>query len=148
MNDNDEADPKVPGQICAPIPGVVSSVAVELNQPVKKGDRLLVMEAMKMQSTVYAPVSGKMTQVHVHPGQQVEAKDLLLVMAGKGITIFLTSHILEVVERLVHSFAVIRHGEVVCSHTMKEITGAGQTLEDVYFQHVERRGVEEFEWIG
>ncbi len=75
-------------------------------------------------------------------------KDLLLLMAGKGITIFLTSHILEVVERLVHSFAVIRHGEVVCARTMKEISAAGQTLEDVYFQHVERRRVEEFEWIG
>jgi pyruvate carboxylase len=38
---------------------VVSTVAVELNQQVKKGDRLLMMEAMKMQSTVYAPVGGE-----------------------------------------------------------------------------------------
>jgi ABC-2 type transport system ATP-binding protein len=75
-------------------------------------------------------------------------KDLLLLMAGKGITVFLTSHILEVVERLVHSFAVIRHGEVVCAQSMKETIEAGRTLEDVYFQHVERRNVEELEWIG
>jgi pyruvate carboxylase len=75
-----KADPGQPGQIGAPIPGVVSTVAVELNQKLKKGDRLLVMEAMKMQSTVYAPVAGTVTQVLVTPGQQVEAKDLLLVI--------------------------------------------------------------------
>ena len=46
----------------------------------KKGDRLLVMEAMKMQSTVYAPVAGKVTQLLVQPGEHVEAKDLLLVI--------------------------------------------------------------------
>ena len=75
-----KADPAKPGEIGAPIPGVVSTVAVELSQPVKKGDRLLVMEAMKMQSTVYAPVAGKVTQVLVQPGRHVEAKDLLLVI--------------------------------------------------------------------
>ncbi|MGC9946245.1 MAG: pyruvate carboxylase [Bryobacteraceae bacterium] len=75
-----KADPARPGEIGAPIPGVVSTVAVELNQAVKKGDRLLVMEAMKMQSTVYAPVGGKVTQVLVQPGRHVEAKDLLLVV--------------------------------------------------------------------
>jgi len=75
-----KADPAKPGEIGAPIPGVVATVAVELNQPVKKGDRLLVMEAMKMQSTVYAPVGGKVTQVLVQPGRHVEAKDLLLVI--------------------------------------------------------------------
>jgi pyruvate carboxylase len=75
-----KADPAQPGQIGAPIPGVVSTVAVELNQKLKKGDRLLVMEAMKMQSTVYAPIAGTVTQVLVTPGQQVEAKDLLLVI--------------------------------------------------------------------
>jgi pyruvate carboxylase len=77
-----KADPNQPGQIGAPIPGVVSTVAVELNQKLKKGDRLLVMEAMKMQSTVYAPIAGTVTQVLVTPGQQVEAKDLLLVIHG------------------------------------------------------------------
>jgi pyruvate carboxylase len=75
-----KADPGKHGQIGAPIPGVVSTVAVELGQPVKKGDRLLVMEAMKMQSTVYSPVSGSVKQMLAQPGQHVEAKDLLLVI--------------------------------------------------------------------
>jgi pyruvate carboxylase len=75
-----KADPLQPGQIGAPIPGVVSTVAVQLNQQVKKGDRLLVMEAMKMQSTVYAPVGGTVKALNVQPGQQVEAKDLLLMI--------------------------------------------------------------------
>jgi pyruvate carboxylase len=75
-----KADPTVPGEIGAPIPGVVSIVAVELGQTLKKGDRLLVMEAMKMQSTVYAPVGGKVKELLVQPGGQVEAKDLLLVI--------------------------------------------------------------------
>jgi len=53
---------------------------VQMNQVIQKGDQLLVMEAMKMQSTVYAPVGGRVTQVLVQPGQHVEAKDLLLTI--------------------------------------------------------------------
>ena len=75
-----KADPARPGEIGAPIPGVVSSVAVELNQKIEKGDRLLVMEAMKMQSTVYSPVGGTIKQMLVKTGQHVESKDLLLVI--------------------------------------------------------------------
>ena len=84
----------------------------------------------------------------IDPVTSRSIKDLLLHMSGKGITIFLTSHILEVVERLVHSFGLVVHGELVCSQTMEETLGSGQTLEDIYFQYVTRRPVEEFEWIG
>jgi pyruvate carboxylase len=75
-----KADPSVPGHVGAPIPGVVTIVAVELNEEVNEGDRLLVMEAMKMQTTVYATISGKITQKMVHAGDHVEAKELLLVI--------------------------------------------------------------------
>jgi pyruvate carboxylase len=74
------ADPNNPGHIGAPTPGLISVVWVELNQAVQKGDRLLVLEAMKMQSTVYAPVSGKVAQKLVATGENVEAKQLLLVI--------------------------------------------------------------------
>jgi pyruvate carboxylase len=75
-----KADPANPGHVGAPIPGAITTLAVELNQEVKKGDRLLVLEAMKMQTTVYAPASGKVLERHVHVGQTVEPKDLLLVV--------------------------------------------------------------------
>ena len=75
-----KADPSKPGQVGAPIPGMVASVAAGLNQNVAKGDRLLVMEAMKMQSTVYAPVAGKVTQILTQVGQSVESKDLLVAI--------------------------------------------------------------------
>ena len=75
-------------------------------------------------------------------------KDLLLLMAGKGVTVFLTSHILEVVERLVQSFAIIVAGEIVCSQTMSETLSSGDTLEDLFFRHVVRSKGEDLEWIG
>jgi pyruvate carboxylase len=75
-----KADPGEPGQVGAPIPGAVSSIAVEAGQKVEKGERLLIMEAMKMQTTVYAPISGTVKQKVVAPGARVEAKDLLLVI--------------------------------------------------------------------
>ena len=75
-----KADPTQPGQVGAPIPGVVSTVAVELNQTVKKGDRLLVLEAMKMQTTIYAPMDGRISQLLIRPGQHVDVKDLILVI--------------------------------------------------------------------
>ena len=76
-----KADPNNPGNVGAPIPGAVTSITVGLGETVKKGDRLLVMEAMKMQTTVYAPVDGKVKEMLVQIGATVEAKDLLVVIA-------------------------------------------------------------------
>jgi pyruvate carboxylase len=75
-----KADPAIPGQVGSPIPGAISSIVVELGEQVKKGDRLLVLEAMKMQSTVYAPVDGKVSKKLANVGDKVEAKDLLLIL--------------------------------------------------------------------
>ena len=75
-------------------------------------------------------------------------KDLLLMMSEKGVTIFLTSHILEVVERLVTDFAIIVSGEIVCSQSVAETLQSGVTLEDLFFKHVVRGKVEDLEWIG
>ncbi|MCC6364318.1 MAG: pyruvate carboxylase [Bryobacterales bacterium] len=76
----EKADPGKPGHVGAPIPGVISSIAVELGQRVEKGERVLVMDAMKMQTTVYAPVAGEVKKVTAKVGQSVEPKDLLLVV--------------------------------------------------------------------
>jgi pyruvate carboxylase len=74
------ADPNHRGHIGSPTPGVVTSVLVEQGQAVTEGQKLLVLEAMKMQSTVYAPVAGKVAKRLVQPGQTVETKELLLVI--------------------------------------------------------------------
>ena len=75
-----KAEPSVPGQVGAPIPGAITSLFVELNQPVEKGDKLLVLEAMKMQTTVSAPIAGRVKQRFVKVGDTVDAKDLLIVI--------------------------------------------------------------------
>ena len=76
-----KADAAEPGQVAAPTAGVISSVAVQTNQLVERGAKLLTLEAMKMQSNIYAPLSGRIVKLWVSPGQQVEAKDLLVTIA-------------------------------------------------------------------
>jgi len=75
-----KADPGNAGHVGAPIPGAVTSILVEVGDPVQQGDRLLVMEAMKMQTTVYAAAAGKVARKLVQVGQTVDAKDLLMVI--------------------------------------------------------------------
>jgi len=75
-----KADPAQAGQVGAPIPGAVTAIAVELGQTVAAGDRLLILEAMKMQTTVAAPVAGRVAKILVAPGQTVDAKDLMVVI--------------------------------------------------------------------
>jgi pyruvate carboxylase len=75
-----KADPAKPGEVGAPIPGAVTILYVKTGQQVKKGDRLLVMEAMKMQSTVYAPAAGTVKKISVNAQDTVEARDLLLTI--------------------------------------------------------------------
>ena len=84
----------------------------------------------------------------IDPVASRNIKDLLLLMAGKGVTIFLTSHILEVVERLVTDFAIIVAGKIVCTQSVAETLRSGETLEDLFFKHVVRGDVGELEWIG
>jgi pyruvate carboxylase len=75
-----KADPAKPGDVGAPIPGSVSTIAFSMNQRVAKGERLMVLEAMKMQTTIYAPMEGTVRQKLVDVGDTVEAKDLLAVI--------------------------------------------------------------------
>lgn len=65
-------------QVAAPIPGLVATLAVSVGSKVAKGEKLLMMEAMKMQTTVYAPCDGVIAELHVTVGETVESKDLLI----------------------------------------------------------------------
>lgn len=63
----------------APMPGVVSTLAVSAGQPIKAGDVLLSIEAMKMETALHAERDGTIAEVLVRAGDQIDAKDLLVV---------------------------------------------------------------------
>ncbi len=67
--------------IGAPMPGAVVTVSVKVGQPVKKGDPLVSIEAMKMETMLRAERDATVAQVHVKPGDAVTAKDLLIELA-------------------------------------------------------------------
>jgi pyruvate carboxylase len=75
-----KAHPGSEGEVGAPTPGLITGLFVQPGDEVEKNAKLLTLEAMKMQSTVYAPSAGKVAEVLVGPGDQVEAKDLLVVI--------------------------------------------------------------------
>ena len=75
-----KADTDNPGHVAAPMPGKVGTLAIKVGQEMKKGEKLLSIEAMKMETAVYAPVDGKIKEVHVRTGSAVESRDLLVTM--------------------------------------------------------------------
>jgi pyruvate carboxylase len=74
-----EGDPK---EVGAPMPGVVVRVTVAAGEQVAKGQKLVTLEAMKMETTMYAENDGRIAEVLVQPGTQVAAGDLLLRYEG------------------------------------------------------------------
>jgi pyruvate carboxylase len=73
-----KADPDDPKQIGASMPGMVVDVAVRVGRAVSQGDKLLSLEAMKMETTLYAENEGTVAQVLVFPGSQVASGDLMI----------------------------------------------------------------------
>ena len=64
----------------APMPGKILSVAVSAGQAVKKGDLLLVLEAMKMQNEIYAPQDATVSEVRVSANQAVATGEDMVVL--------------------------------------------------------------------
>lgn len=73
-----KADPRISGHIPAPMPGVVFNVKVKVGDKVTKGDPLVVLSAMKMETNVVSAISGKVKALHVVTGTQVAAGDLIV----------------------------------------------------------------------
>ena len=73
-----KADPSNSNHIGAPMPGVISTVSVNEGQTVKKGDLLLTIEAMKMETGIHVERDAKIKAVHVKAATQIDAKDLII----------------------------------------------------------------------
>jgi ABC-2 type transport system ATP-binding protein len=71
--------------------------------------------------------------------------ELLSTIAGRGTTVFLTSHILSTIEKMATHFMVIRGGHIVWNAVAAELT---RPLEEMYFDLIEYPPVEDLEWLG
>jgi ABC-2 type transport system ATP-binding protein len=75
-------------------------------------------------------------------------KDILLDQVQHGATIFLTSHVLEVVERLCDRVAIIHEGRIVTEGALNDLRGGSETLEDVFVRVVgAEREFERLDWL-
>jgi pyruvate carboxylase len=73
-----KADLSDPDQVAAPMPGLIVNVAVRDGDEVTEGQKLLTLEAMKMEMTIYSPRAARVAELLAGPQTQVEAGDLLV----------------------------------------------------------------------
>ncbi len=65
-------------EVKSPLPGNIMHVFVKENDEIKKGDKLLMYEAMKMENTIYAEKDGVVVKIKVKPGDNILEGDVLL----------------------------------------------------------------------
>ena len=66
------------GEISAPIPGLVSQIFVEVGDSVEKGQKLFILEAMKMENEISSTRKGLVSNINVKSGMSVEKDDLIM----------------------------------------------------------------------
>lgn len=71
--------------------------------------------------------------VGLDPKATFEVKEILKEMASEGVTIFFSSHVLEVVEKLCNKIAIIKNGEIVVNGSVEEIV-SNESLEELFME--------------
>ncbi len=66
------------GVVCAPMHGLIANISIKLGDNVKRGDRVIILEAMKMQHELLADIDGKVTEISCVAGDQVSIDDILV----------------------------------------------------------------------
>lgn len=67
-------------ELKAPMPGIILDITVKKGEIIKKGDPMVILEAMKMENTLNAPTDGKIKSIHFSKGESVEKGALLIEM--------------------------------------------------------------------
>jgi len=81
----DKVPPPADPIVRCPVAGQVLSVAVAVGDAVNVGDSLLVLESMKMETTLRAPVTGRIAAVEVNPGDSVKTNAVMITLeTGQG----------------------------------------------------------------
>lgn len=73
-----KADPADPDQIGAPLPGLIAGIFVHVGDPIREGQKLISIEAMKMETTVYASRAGRVVEIHAKVRSPIQAGELLM----------------------------------------------------------------------
>ena len=71
-----------PGEIHAQIPGLVGYIFVKEGDKVKSGDKLCILEAMKMENEITAPKNGSIARIHIDSGDNVKKGDLIMEVSN------------------------------------------------------------------
>lgn len=67
-------------EIKPPMPGSIVKVLVKKGDKVKEGDPLIIVEAMKMETSLYASIDGTVTEINAEAGKQADSEDVLIVV--------------------------------------------------------------------
>jgi biotin carboxyl carrier protein len=70
--------PKI-SEVKAPMPGLVLDILVKPGDSVKKGDKILILEAMKMENAIKSPIDAVISEIHVSQGNAVDKNQSLVV---------------------------------------------------------------------
>ena len=70
--------PKRDGDVYAPMPGRITKVIVKEGSPVKAGDTVLIVEAMKMENEIHTPIDGVVKEIYIKEGDSVNPDETLI----------------------------------------------------------------------
>lgn len=68
------------GDVVAPLAGVVDSIDVRIGQTVNVGDKVAILEAMKMKTEVFAKIAGTISHISVKPSESVDTGQIILTI--------------------------------------------------------------------
>jgi len=72
-----------PGKVVSFIPGTIIKIFVDEKQKVKTGEKLLILEAMKMQNILVSPINGIVKKIYISEGDKVANKQMLIEIKNK-----------------------------------------------------------------
>jgi biotin carboxyl carrier protein len=72
----------VPGDVVAPLPGLILKILVKEGDAVNKGQPVAIMEAMKMENEIESPLSGTVGEIHVSEGESILENAVIMKIGG------------------------------------------------------------------